>query len=81
MIYQYPTQFDVDILASSMLHVGSFDAEILSLERLMRSNRMDRFLINILVYRREAEWQLISDNITYFSEWKRFNNIFADAKS
>ena len=34
MIYQYPTQFDVDILASSMLHVGTFDAEILSLERL-----------------------------------------------
>ena len=29
MIYQYPTQFDVDILASSMLHVGTFDAEIL----------------------------------------------------
>ena len=34
MIYQYPTQFDVDNLASSMLQVGSFDAEILSLERL-----------------------------------------------
>ena len=35
MIYQYPTQFDVDILASSMLHVGTFDAEILSIERLI----------------------------------------------
>ena len=35
MIYQYQTKFDVDKLASSMLQVGSFDAEILSLERLL----------------------------------------------
>ena len=37
MIYQYQTNFDVDKLASSMLQVGSFDAEILSLERLNAS--------------------------------------------
>ena len=37
MIYQYQTKFDVEKLASSMLLIGSFDAEILSVERLYDS--------------------------------------------
>ena len=45
MIYQYPTQFDVDILTSSMLHVGSFDAEILSLERLLVAAGLAQFWV------------------------------------